>query len=216
MRYYCECLVQEKQIEIAMNRPTDRSDPRSVIAAFLIAAAAIVVGAVLLLTTRPQTVQIVVNPPVPTATSAPSETPGPIQVYVTGAVLTPQSRLSLPHGSRVEDAVAAAGGLAAGADPDRINLAAVLRDGDQVHVFLREADAPADALATPSGGVVVNVNTADLDALVNLPGIGPAVAQDIIDYRAANGPFADLDALDAVPGIGPALLEEIAPLVVFD
>ncbi len=108
----------------------------------------------------------------------------------------------------------AAGGAADNADLTRVNLAQILRDGDQIHV--PEADAVEIALPTPSGPVQVFINSATLEELQNLPGVGPALAQRIIAYRDANGPFADLDALDAVSGIGPAMLEQLEPLVVFD
>lgn len=183
----------------------------------MIVTLAIVAGAALLLTTRPQPVQIVVNPPVPTETPSPTTTPAPLQVYITGAVRQPQITVELPPGSRVQDAVEAAGGLAEDADLDRINLAGLLSDGDQVHVFPRTAEVLAEeALPTPTGGEVVNINTANVATLEMLPGIGPALAQEIIAYRSANGPFTSLEDLDAVPGIGPALLEQLAPLVVFE
>lgn len=182
----------------------------------------IIAGIVLVLQTQPVPVEITIRPPLPTATDSPTETPGPILIYVTGAVKEPNTTVTLPAGSRVQEAVEAAGGLLEEADLARVNLAAVLRDGDQVFVptigneaALAEATLEV-ALATPPGGAKVYINTATLEELDALPGIGPSTAQAILDYRAENGPFTSLEDLDQVSGIGPALLESIAPLVVFE
>lgn len=194
-----------------------RQEPpaRNIIVAFLIVAIAIIGGAVLLLTSRPQPVQITIIPPEPTITPSP---PGTISVYVTGEVAQ-EGIVSIPHGSRVEEALAAAGGTTENADLTRVNLAAILHDGDQVHVFaLPAADTPQGepSLATPPGGAVVYINTATLEELQTLPGIGPGTAQAIIDYREANGPFRNMDDLDQVPGIGPATLANLEGLISFD
>jgi competence protein ComEA len=185
-----------------------------VIFAFVLVALAIVGGAVLLLSVRPQPVRITINPPVPTPTPQPSATPAPIQVYVTGAVVQPNQIISLPVGSRVQDALNAVGGTTSAADLGRVNLAGILHDGDQV-------DVPSQGVVgsvppTPSGGQIVHINTATLDELMTLPGVGQALAQRIIDYRTQNGPFANLEALDDVQGIGPAMLEKLKDLIAFD
>lgn len=187
--------------------------PRATIIAFVIVAIAIVGSAILLLATRPQPVQITINPPRPTATGAPGATPGPITVYVTGAVAQPESLITLPPGSRVQEAIDAAGGTTGTADLERVNLAQVLHDGDQVHVPEIGAET---ALPTPNDAGIVHINSATVEELTTLPGIGPALAQAIIDYRDANGPFADMAALDEVSGIGPGLLEDLEGLIVFD
>lgn len=195
--------------------PQNEPASRGIIAAFVIVALAIVGGAVLVLASRPQPVQITINPPAPTATPLPTSTPAPLTVYVTGAVNEPFATLSLPPGSRVQDALDAAGGTTENADMTRVNVAQMLRDGDQVHVP-EMGEAVTMATATPGGDTVVYINTASSEQLETLPGVGPALAQRIIEFREENGPFTSLEDLDAVSGIGPALLENLAGLVVFD
>lgn len=196
-----------------MQDGSPQSSTRAVIV-YAVLIVALIAAIALLLASRPQPVSITVNPPPPTGTPAPTLTPSPITVYITGAVAQSGVTLTLPYASRVEEALAAAGGALPDADLERINLAAVLRDGDQVHVPLQgEGDT---ALATPSGGQLVRINTATLEEINTLPGIGPALAERIIAYREANGAFASLDDLDQVEGIGPDLLAEIAALVVFE
>jgi competence protein ComEA len=187
--------------------------PRLTIAAFIIVTIAIIAAVVLLLATRPQPVQITLNPPLPTATPEPSATPAPVSVYVTGAVANPEQIYVLPRGSRVQDALDAAGGIVGEADMQRVNLAAILRDGDQVHVPLA---GQVGGIATPNNAGIVYINSATVEELDTLPGVGPELAERIIQYREVNGPFASLDDLDAVEGIGPALLTEIAEMVSFE
>lgn len=186
---------------------------RGATAAFAILIVAIVGAGALLLLTRPQPVTIQVNPPLPTATPAPPPPPGPVIAYVTGAVAQPGALVELPAGSRVEQAVAAAGGLLPDADLERVNLAQVVRDGDQIHVPRQGESA---VLPTPGAGGLVRINHASAAELTALPGIGPALAARIVAWREANGPFDDLAALDQVSGIGPALLAQIAGLIAFD
>ena len=207
------------------------TENRTTLIVFVLVLAAVVAGSVLLVMTRPAPVAINIIPPEPTATPLPTNTPSPIVVYVTGAVTEPEQMVTLPAGSRVSDAVEAAGGLLPEADTTLINLADILRDGDQVHVPLigsveataepgitDNTDTVRDALdlATPIGGDVINVNTATLEELTALPGIGEVTAQAIIDYREQNGAFTALADLDNVSGIGPATLENIAAQVIFD
>lgn len=190
--------------------PLPEPSPRYTIAAFVIVVAAILGGAILLLSTRHEAVQITINPPPSTATPT---TPAPITVYVTGAVNQPEQMLTLPYGSRTVDALNAAGGITDEADMQRVNLAAVLHDGDQVHVPAKGENV---VLATASGGVIVHINTATADEIDTLPGIGPSLAEQIITYREANGPFRNFDDLDQVEGIGPSLLEQLQGLIAFD
>ena len=186
---------------------------------FAVVVIAILGGVVALLTYKPAPVVINIVPPGPTATALPTTTPGPVKVYVTGAVASNAAVYSLPPGSRVEDAIKAAGGAKAEADLTRVNLAEILKDGEQVNVPVFNANATAapvkgEKTATPSGPV--HVNTADATELERLPGVGPSLAQQIIDYRTKNGPFKSMADLDKVSGIGPAKLAEWDGLIAFD
>lgn len=134
-----------------------------------------------------------------------------IVVHVAGAVARP-GLVRLPSGARVADALAAAGGPAQGADLDRLNLAAPLADGTRLYVPFVGQPVPADVgLSTPGTDAkgptaVVDLNTATATELESLPGIGPATAQAILDYRARRGRFRSVEELLAVRGIGPAKL----------
>jgi competence protein ComEA len=199
---------------------SDTVSPRSTLIVSAIVVIMIIVGGVLLFISQPKPVQITINPPLPTATPAPTNTPAPIQVYITGAVNQPETTVTLPHGSRVADALEAVGGVTADADMERVNPVAIVRDGDQIHVppinEVPVTEAEASTLPTPSGGERIFINTATVEELQNLPGVGPAMAQRIVDYRDANGAFTSIEDLDNVDGIGPATLEEIEPLVSFE
>jgi competence protein ComEA len=194
------------------NRRSEPS-PRNTIVAFIIVLVALVGGAVLLLTSRPKPVQITINPPVPTFTPAPTSTFAPITVYITGAVQKPGQMVTLPYRSRVQDAITAVGGTTSDADMEKVNLADFLHDGDQIDVPVKGQTV---VLPTPSGGVVVHINTATAEELDTLPGVGPTLAADIIAYRDANGMFKSLSDLDNVPGVGPSLMEQLQGLLAFD
>ena len=141
-----------------------------------------------------------------------------VVVHVAGAVASPGLH-ELPAGSRVADAIAAAGGLTPTADASRINLAAPVADGERVYVLAVGEQEPAVAVGSSppgDGGEAagpVNLNTADAEALDALPGIGPATAAAIIEHRGKVGAFTAVDQLLDVPGIGEAKLEALRDLV---
>jgi len=164
----------------------------------------------------------------PAASTAPSATAGPAEVvvYVCGAVRRP-GVYHLGADARVADLLEAAGGAAAKAELQGVNLAARLTDGEQVVVPEKGAPVVAGAAtgagaagsagATGSAGgtasAPVDLNTATLEQLDALPGVGPATAQKIIDYRTANGGFKSVDDLKNVSGIGDAKFADLQPLV---
>jgi competence protein ComEA len=172
---------------------------------------------------RPQVTPVPARPPgssapSPTATSAPSPpvgeaaaTASTLVVSVVGLVAHP-GLVTLPVGSRVADAVDAVGGLLPRADPATVNLAAPLTDGQQIAVGVPGAAgaAPGPVASGATAPGPVNLNTATVDQLDALPGIGPVLAQRIVDYRAQIGRFTAVDQLDDVPGIGPALYARLS------
>lgn len=133
-------------------------------------------------------------------------------VHVVGAVRRP-GLYRLAAGSRVADAIERAGGARRGAALALVNLAAPVVDGGQIVVPARGKAVAASAGApdVPSGPV--HLNTATLEQLDSLPGVGPVTAQKIIDYRDSHGSFGSVDELDAVPGIGPTRLEQLRDLI---
>lgn len=156
--------------------------------------------------------------------SAPPTTPASIRVHVIGAVRSP-GVVDLTAGSRVADALDAAGGLTTSARPGELNLAQVLADGEQI--WVGDAATPGGEVRTPTGGatspgatsggnsgaMLVNINTATVAELDVLPGVGPATAQRIVDHREAHGPFTSIDQLIDVSGIGAKTLERLRDLV---
>ena len=189
---------------------------------FAVVVIAIVGGVVALLTYHPAPVVITIVPPGPTATALPTATPGPVKVYVTGAVASNAAVYSLAPGSRISDAIQAAGGARSDADLTRVNLAEVLKDGEQINVPVINTNPTASdtnvkvkATATATESGPVHINTADETELERLPGVGPSLAQQIIEYRTKNGPFKSMADLDKVSGIGPAKLAEWDGLIDF-
>lgn len=193
-----------------------RLDPgrRGAAALVSVALLAAAVAGVVAFRDRPQEVPVplvdAVGAPLPGA-SAEAATgaagSGEVVVAVAGKVRRP-GLVRLPAGSRVDDAVRAAGGVLAGADPGLLNLARRLVDGEQVLVGV---DPPA---GSPAGGGAVaggllDLNAASVSDLDGLPGIGPVLAQRIVDWRTENGRFASVDQLREVTGIGEAKFQDL-------
>jgi competence protein ComEA len=142
--------------------------------------------------------------------------PVSIKVYVTGAVLHPDV-YTLPEGSILRDALAAAGGAANDADLIAVNLAARLEDGEQVTVPVKSPDGSVTVVSPTSSPsnthARISINHGTLADLDTLPGIGPAKAQAILDYRAQHGPFKRLEDLQNVTGIGTKTYEDLKSLI---
>ena len=190
-------------------------------------AAAVVVLVVLVATTNQSQKQVSTSDWLSTGFGAPSSAasaPAPadsvaqtgqppsasVLVQVVGAVVQP-GVYHLAFGARVLDAIFAAGGFLPGADEASINLARPLNDGEQVSVqLLADTSAGNTSAGSPP---TVNLNQADAATLDGLPGIGPTLAQRIIDYRQANGGFRSFDDLGKVAGIGASLLQKLKPLI---
>jgi competence protein ComEA len=146
---------------------------------------------------------------------------GSVTVHVAGAVRDP-GVYRLRAGARVDDAVGRAGGATSRADLSQGNLAAKVEDGRQVLVPRR---VPAAVAAAPTGsasaapgtagtpGVPLSLNTATPEQLDELPGVGPATAQKILQYREENGGFGSVEELGEVPGIGDVRLAALRDLV---
>ncbi|HVM02968.1 MAG TPA: helix-hairpin-helix domain-containing protein [Acidimicrobiales bacterium] len=146
--------------------------------------------------------------------------PVPVTVHVAGQVVSP-GVYALASGGRVADAVVAAGGAAAEADVEQLNLAARVSDGERVYVPRKGESPPAATVPPAAGGGAkaatpagpVNLNTATAEQLDALPGVGPATSRAILAYRSSHGRFRSVTELLEVPGIGPAKLEALRPLV---
>ena len=202
---------------------------RQIIAYVVVAVVVVAVGVRYVVLPRqagPSEAQAVVLAPVAASPSAqgaeaasPAASPTPdVMVYVCGAVRTP-GVVRLPAGARVTDALELAGGPTAKAELAAVNLAAQVTDGQQILVPERGASvasAPSSSGSSSSGasglaasggsapGALVNLNTASLEELDSLDGVGPSTAQKIIDYRTENGGFKTVEEIKEVPGIGDA------------
>jgi competence protein ComEA len=142
----------------------------------------------------------------PAGTGAASAAPSaqPVVVHVAGRVASP-GVYTLPAGSRVADALAAAGGAAAGVDLSALNLARVLVDGEQIAVGIPgAADGPPVAAGGSATAAPIDLNRATAELLDALPGVGPVLAQNILAWRAEHGRFESVDQLREVSGIGEA------------
>lgn len=188
-----------------------------IFAAILIA---IVAGIVMLLSYRPAPTVITIIPPGPTPTAH------PLKVYITGSVKNGSSTYDLPAGSRVEDAIRAAGGVNDDADMSSINLAQALYDGQKIDVPAKVVQNAGDSTVPDTAAIKaapttipdgpIHINVATLEELQRLPGVGPALAQKIVDYRTEHGPFTSMADLDNVSGIGESRLKEWEDKIVFD
>ena len=147
--------------------------------------------------------------------------PSMVVVDVAGKVRRP-GVYRLPAGSRVDDALRAAGGPRIGVNLNSLNLAAVVADGQQIAVGVRGAAAPVGVGVpagtgatggTGPGSGPIDLNAATLEQLETLPGVGPVLGQNILAWRAQHGRFSSVAQLDEVSGIGPARLAELRPLV---
>lgn len=146
------------------------------------------------------------------ASAGPSAAPPPLVVDVAGWVRHP-GVYQLEKGDRIIDALQAAGGAKPGADLRPLNLAALLQDAQQVLVPRRGSGGQAGGGGAGGPGGKINLNTATLDQLESLPGIGEVIGQRILDYRQQHGPFHSVDDLLNVSGIGPSHLADVKDLV---
>ena len=189
--------------------------------ALLILGAGLTAGAMgFIRSTQPAPIRI--EPP------PPSTTPMPWQVYVSGEVNDPGVYVVEPE-MIVEDVIRLAGGFTDKADRNLVNLALRVRDELQVvvptvgetvalptvppEIPRNVTDEDDDAAATPTIPAIININTASLEELDTLPGIGPSTAQNIIDYRTQNGPFAQIEDIMNVSGIGEGRFNDIKDLI---
>jgi competence protein ComEA len=159
-------------------------------------------------------------------TLIPPPSPSPIIVHITGAVIRP-GLYSLPPGSRLQDAVQAAGGATQDADLEAVNLAGFIEDGSRIvipkttpilptestPVITESSRAELGTPIIPDSNHRININTANQTELESLPGIGPVLAMKIIAYREANGPFSTIEEIIDVSGIGQATFELIKDLI---
>lgn len=136
-----------------------------------------------------------------------------IFVYVCGAVMSPRV-VELPEGSRAQDALEAAGGFSGDAHREYVNLAEKVADGQKLYFpTVEEAKALEEEVQNKKLGLV-NINTADLEELITLPGIGESRAKDILLYREANGSFEKKEDLQKVPGIKESVYAKLKDKII--
>jgi len=170
----------------------------------------IAVAAAALFLQRPAPAPIVVQPAA--ARSSPSPVVVPIIVYVNGAVASP-GLYHLPVGSRIDDALRAAGGATFDADLERLNLAARLADGQQLTVPKKVEVQATTGLGSPVTPARVNINTASVAELDGLAGVGPVTAQRIVAYREQHGPFTRIEQLREAKLVSAATFDKLKDLV---
>lgn len=191
---------------------------RGIFVGLVIALLLSVAGNIYLYSLVQQAPEVIYMEPDPSKNSAKLDTPTPevpayVVVHISGAVARPNV-YTLQKGSRAIAAVEAAGGALATADLERINLARVLVDGEQLHILARGEQPGVTAISPQQpGDTRVNINTATQKELETLPGIGPTKAQDIINYRTQNGPFKSIEDIVKVKGIGEKTFESIKNLI---
>jgi competence protein ComEA len=163
-------------------------------------------------TGRPR--EVSVPPPMAFATPALAPAPPPrVTIDIAGKVANPGLR-RLPKGSRVADALSAAGGPLPGTDTTTLNLARPLADGEQILVGITPPPSAAlDPTTTSAPTTPLSLNSATAAQLDTLPGVGPVLAQHILDFRTQHGGFTSLQQLRQVPGIGPRKFTTLQPLV---
>jgi competence protein ComEA len=188
--------------------PAFALDRRSVVVVALAVLLLLALGGRMLLRDGSSAVTPPLVRPEPVGTSPSSREQ--IYVHVVGGVRRP-GLYRLPQGSRVADALARAGGVTRRAQVELVNLAAPVSDGQQIVVPRR--GEPGASAATGGATGPMHLNSATLEQLDALPGVGPVTAQKILDYRQEHGAFGSVDELDAVSGIGPARLEELRKAV---
>lgn len=178
------------------------------------------------LSNRERPAPIIIEPPPPTPLPSATPTPEPIRVYVSGEVAAADV-YELPADSIVADALEMAGGFTDEAAAEVLNLAQPLVDGMHIHVPVVsevKGDEERPVISGPASGVSasvgggrdgerININTASLEKLEELPGVGPATAQKIVDYRETNGPFERIEEIMDVSGIGEAKFEQMEDLI---
>lgn len=141
-----------------------------------------------------------------------------ITVHITGEIKYP-GVVVLKNGDRIVDAIEAAGGETENADLDRLNLAYILNDGDKIYIPNKNEECEEDNIITIENEigqekkVTININTATLEELIKLPGIGEATANKIIEYRKQNGKFKTIEELKNVPGIGDNKFETLKEMI---